>query len=327
MFGWLEITGISDAAPVNTFLDARTKRDCGCEGWSDKNYVDRWCDGDLSKLVRKIDFIYHSIDSYSASDYAIAANKVKEVAENYHGSLKPRRDTSWKLSTPLSTKLPHADDYDYEDSPDQDDDNYTEDNYDFDPVDFDDYRDAPTAARRTTSRRTSPRKQKALPMPPGPTPTDVAATAAAAASEAVKSAVQGMKEAFAKVSAPQYALPAPQQQPQPVVAAPAPQLSLVDTKYEQLLLGLVQEQKEERAYRRQMDLIAQNQRFFMQFATTGGMTDAVRTSGMEMLRTGTTAILAAPTAAPALTTPAAPALAPPTSAAQGAQQSLPPPQP
>ena len=240
MFGWLEISSISKEAAVTTFLNEKTITDCGCEGWSDKRYVDRWCGGDSSKLVWKIDFIYHIIDSYSVSDYAIATNKVKEVTENYCGSLKPRKDTFWKLST----KLPPADDCHIDES---------------EPVGLDDYRGETTTSGRTV--RTSNEKKLALPPPPGPTHADVAATAAAAASEAVQSAVHSLKEVFAQVSVPTPAPPAALVQPQPVVTPPAPQVSIVDTKYENLLLGLVQEQKEERAYRRQMDLITQKQLF------------------------------------------------------------------
>ena len=45
IFGGCRINSLSAAAPISTFLNPLSKKEFGCEGWSNQKYIDRWCNG------------------------------------------------------------------------------------------------------------------------------------------------------------------------------------------------------------------------------------------------------------------------------------------
>ena len=58
IFGWAKVVSISEPASVLSFLNPLSKKDLGCEGWTDDRYITEWCDGDRETIVRRIDFTY-----------------------------------------------------------------------------------------------------------------------------------------------------------------------------------------------------------------------------------------------------------------------------
>ena len=76
MFGWLKISCVSQAASVSTFLNDKSKKELGCDGWSNETYVRTWCGGE-DVIVRKIDFEFFAYGDIS--DYSVATARIKEA--------------------------------------------------------------------------------------------------------------------------------------------------------------------------------------------------------------------------------------------------------
>ena len=76
IFGWLRIDRISEEAPASSFLNPVSKKELGCEGWSDDRYITKWCDGDKQTIVRRIFFTffpYAAIPDYQYSKASVKA--------------------------------------------------------------------------------------------------------------------------------------------------------------------------------------------------------------------------------------------------------------
>ena len=110
IFGGCRINSLSTAAPISTFLNPLSKKEFGCEGWSNQKYIDRWCNGDESVNVRRIDFTFlHYVD---LSDHEVSPKQLGEViAKTPISRIRHRTGSAGeilKLSVPVPTMQKHG---------------------------------------------------------------------------------------------------------------------------------------------------------------------------------------------------------------------------
>ena len=112
IFGGCRINSLSAAAPISTFLNPLSKKEFGCEGWSNQKYIARWCNGDESVNVRRIDFTFlHYVD---LSDHEVSPKQLGEViAKTPISRIRHRTGSAGeilKLSVPVPTMQKHGTD-------------------------------------------------------------------------------------------------------------------------------------------------------------------------------------------------------------------------
>ena len=95
IFGWVRIDAISEAGTVLSFLNSISKKELGCDGWSDEKYIARWCDGERDTIVRRIYFTYipyADIPDYQYTKLDIKA-AIDECAAKTTHRLRPKPDS------------------------------------------------------------------------------------------------------------------------------------------------------------------------------------------------------------------------------------------
>ena len=99
MFGWLKIWSVSQPGSVSTFLNDNSKKELGCEGWSNEKYLRTWCGGE-DVIVRKIDFEFFAYGDIS--DYSVPLMRIKEAINKSPSSrtgsrVRPRGNSTLEL--------------------------------------------------------------------------------------------------------------------------------------------------------------------------------------------------------------------------------------
>ena len=80
IFGWLRIDSISESGTVLSFLNPMSKKELGCDGWSNDEYIAKWCDGERDMIVRRIYFTY--IPYADIPDYQYTKLDVKAAIDD-----------------------------------------------------------------------------------------------------------------------------------------------------------------------------------------------------------------------------------------------------
>ena len=82
-----------------SFLNPVSKKELGCEGWSDDRYITEWCDGERNTIVRRIyftfiqyadipDYLYSKLDFKAAIDDRATKVRVRHKEDSVPGQLK-----------------------------------------------------------------------------------------------------------------------------------------------------------------------------------------------------------------------------------------------
>ena len=79
IFGWLLVDSISESDYVESFLNPVSKKELGCDGWSDEKYIKEWCGGERDTIVRRIRFTY--IPYANIPDYQYSYASVKTAVD------------------------------------------------------------------------------------------------------------------------------------------------------------------------------------------------------------------------------------------------------
>ena len=106
IFGWAKVVSISEPASVLSFLNPLSKKDLGCEGWTDDRYITEWCDGDRETIVRRIDFTYLPYAVIPDFQYT-NENVARAVEEQRAGRLRHKETSLYgKLKLAMKTTPP-----------------------------------------------------------------------------------------------------------------------------------------------------------------------------------------------------------------------------
>ena len=94
IFGWLRIDFISESGTVTSFLNPISKKELGCDGWSDDEYITKWCDGERDTIVKRIYFTfipYTAIPDYQYTKLDVKA-AIDACAARTNTRLRGRND-------------------------------------------------------------------------------------------------------------------------------------------------------------------------------------------------------------------------------------------